>query len=508
MFNVSLPMFRENAYLEQNPDVRAGIASGDVPDAVTHFLEYGIDETRNPRMTREALALAGSVDRCLVSESGFIAVIGWLGDEGFEAGKWTLFGSDFSVEISPTNIFRHARFDVEKGYRDGPYDYGFLALGRTASKSLLRQPLLFQFQSNSGEVQIRTATESVSDKRLLDVCMIHLTASQSHAGLEVGLNHFVRGEAGAALTSLFERHVKRHVGSPYVETFGRRPVERSFVTVLFGTTEPMMVQPMLFKSMGVDFGEWIYVINSAEDAGSALRLGRLISELYDLCITVVIMTDNVGFGAANNVGISFARSDNIYVINPDVFPLDSEVAYLSQFLARPNLTDVLWGGLLFYDEYNLMHSGMYIERDIFVRSTTYQRLASDRDESHVALLRVEHFGKGVPFNKKHWTRPIAAPAISGAVMAFDRGCFERLNGFSTRYIYGHYEDADLSLRWNEKYGSVQVDPKLALVHLEGQGSRPRGGQYRAAQLLNRYFFSQRHNSLAWDLVSQASRSPI
>ena len=508
MFNVSLPRFRESAYLEQNPDVKGGIDSGDVPNALTHFVEYGIDETRTPRLAREALSIAGSVERCLVSESGFIAVIGWLGDEGFEPGKWTLFGAEFSVEISPTNIFRHARFDVEQGYRDGPYDYGFLAIGRTPSKSLLRQPLLFQVQSNSGEVQIRTVPEAVSDKRLLDVSMIHLTSCQSHAGLEVGLSHFIQGDAGATLTSLFERHVKRHIGAPYVETFGSRPVERSFVTVLFGTTEPMMVQPMLFKSMGIDFGEWIYVINSPEDAGAALRLGRLISELYDLCITVVVMTDNVGFGAANNVGISFAHSDNIYVINPDVFPLESAVGKLREALSRPNLADVLWGGLLFYDEYNLMHSGMYIERDIFVRNNTYQRLASERDESHVALLRVEHFDKGVPYDENRWTRAISAPAISGAVMAFDRRCFESLNGFSTRYIYGHYEDADLSMRWTEKFGSVQIDPHLALVHLEGQGSRPRGGQYRAAQLLNRYFFSQRYKSLAWDLVSQASRSPI
>ena len=53
MFNVSLPRFRESAYLEQNPDVKGGIDSGDVPNALSHFVEYGIDETRTPRLAAE-----------------------------------------------------------------------------------------------------------------------------------------------------------------------------------------------------------------------------------------------------------------------------------------------------------------------------------------------------------------------------------------------------------------------------------------------------------------------
>jgi GT2 family glycosyltransferase len=493
MLNVVMPKFREASYLEANPDVKLGIAGGLTPDGITHYLTTGIDEQRAPKLAREALQLSGNSERCLVSDSGFVAIFGWLGDEGVEKLQWRLFGGDFNIEIPESAIFRHARGDVEVNFRDGPYDYGFVVFGRSPSKTLLKQPLLFQAQSNVGSLQTKIVPEAVSDKRLLDILLIHLSSCQSHSGLEVALHHFISGDPGDCLVSLFHRHVESHLRTPYVERFGVRKVQRSFMTVLFGSTEPILLQPMLFKSMGVNFGEWVYVCNSPEDAKDILRIARAMSDIYDVMITVVVMTDNVGFGAANNVGISIASSDNIYIINPDVYPLRGEVHRLRRALEEHSLGHSMWGGLLYYDDSNLMHSGMFMEHDVFVRSHTYQRHASGHGNPHIKLVRVEHFDKGVPFLAERWEQPVVVPAISGAVMAFRRPLFEKLGGFSTRYIYGHYEDADLSLRWAQAYDPVVIDPDLRIAHLEGQGSRSKGPQYRGAQILNRYLFSLRHN---------------
>ena len=106
----------------------------------------------------------------------------------------------------------------------------------------------------------------------------------------------------------------------------------------------------------------------------------------------------------------------------------------------------LWGGLLFYDDHNLMHSGMYLDRDTACRARGMGRAPGPGEASAVDLLRVEHFDKGVPFEEELWRRPKAVPAVTGAVMAFARRPFEQLGGFSTRYFYGHYEDADLCFR--------------------------------------------------------------
>ena len=156
---------------------------------------------------------------------------------------------------------------------------------------------------------------------------------------------------------------------------------------------------------------------------------------------------------------------------------------------------------------NLMHSGMFLERDAFVRRNSLNRVGDgSMTAAHCSLLRVEHFDKGVPFDPADWASPRDVPAITGAVMVFNKKHFEKLNGFSTRYIYGHYEDADLSLRWSKTIGPVSIHPEIRLVHLEGQGSRARGEEYRGAAMANRYFFSAQHHEYFDQNQSLLSRS--
>lgn len=495
MFKVIFPRFRESAYLESNGDVTEGVESAVFKDAYDHFLRHGIDENREPRLNREALNMRGFIEEFYVSSAGYFAMIGWLGDEGCSPTSWRLFGPDFTVEVPPDAIFRFARHDVEEAYRTGPFDYGFLVFGRTLSKTLLKQPLMLQVHAPASSFQLKAEPASVSDKRLLDLLLTRLGGCRSHAGAEVGLYHFLGGASGESLVDLFRDHVKASSKSPHVERFRPRHVKRSVVTVLFGDTEPMLLQPLLFRDAGVDFGEWIYVCNSPQDGSAALRLGRLMSDLYDVMITVVVMRDNVGFGAANNAAVSLASSNSIYILNPDVYPLASQTQALRRALDERSLGKQLWGGLLFYDECNLMHSGMYMEHDSFLRCTTFNKSAGAPDSTVADLVRVEHFDKCAPFDEARWRRPVIVPAISGAVMAFERQHFEAIEGFSTRYIYGHYEDADLSLRWSQKHGPVVVDPDLRLVHLEGQGSKARGEQYHGAKIVNRHLFSLRYNPL-------------
>jgi GT2 family glycosyltransferase len=495
MFKVTFKKFSEETYLENNPDVREGVAAGRHPDALDHYLRHGIDENRTPQLNRDPMALPGSVEYFAISQSGYFTIFGWVGDEGVDRPQWRLTSADFIVDIAPDSIFRYARPDVEKDYREGAYDYGFIIFGRTPSRNLLMQQLVLEVRSPAALFRGTATPEVWSDRRLLDAVLIRLKNAASHRGLEAGVHQFLSGSAGEALASLFAAHVDAHSRAPYVETFRPRPVARSFLTVLFGSVEPMLLQPLLFKRMGIDFGEWVYVCNSPEDGNSALRIGRLIAELYDVMITVVVMADNVGFGAANNVGVSLARGRSIYIVNPDIYPMKSQVQPLRRALARDDLGDVLWGGLLFYDEQNLMHSGMYIEQDVFIRGAGLSPVSPEAAAVSVKLARVEHFDKGVPFVAGKWRNPIIVPAISGALMAFDRRKFEKIGGFSSHYVYGHYEDADLSLRWAQENGPVAVDPELRLVHLEGQGSRVKGEQYRAAQLANRHLFSVRYANL-------------
>ena len=441
---------------------------------------------------RDPVALQGGVERFFVSEAGCFLILGWLADEGNDPTRFTVLGADFSVDLSVDGVLRHARADIEAHIREGAYDYGFIAFGRIASHALLQQPMRLQVCTPSTAFEGVAHPEIVADKRLLDTLLIVAAGARSHAGAEANLRAFLAGGAGATAVELFRSTVERGTAGHYVERFRPRPVSRSFITVLFGSTEPVLLQPVLFRQSGIDFGEWIYVCNSPEDASAVLRLARTVSDLYDVMITVIVMTDNVGFGAANNVAVGHAASDRIVVVNPDVYPLARHLGALRATLDGADFGDRLCGGLLFYDDNNLMHSGMFVENDLFFRSSAMNRFAGPVAPTSFGLLRVEHFDKGVPFDEGRWSSALAVPAITGAVMAFGRRHFEKVDGFSTRYIYGHYEDADLCLRWARSNGPVCVLPGLRLGHLEGQGSRPRGDQFRSAAIVNRHLFSLRH----------------
>jgi len=499
---VHIPKFDEGRYLDANPDAKAALDAGEIQSGLQHFLRVGVDENRAPQLKRTPVAITGAVERAFVSDSGYFLLLGWLSDEGHAPPRFKLFGGDFNLDIPEDCVFRHARKDVEAQVREGAFDFGFRAFGRCPSKTLLFQPLLVQTNSSTGAFQARITPEVVSDKRLLDTLLTLVATDQSHAGKEAGLHAFFAGAAGAAIVELFSGHVAANIVGHYVETFGARPVDRTFVSVLFGSTEAILLQPVLFLRAKIDFGQWIYVCNSPEDASAALRLGKLISDLYDVMITIIVMTDNVGFGAANNAAVMHAASDSIYVINPDVYPLPAHADILRETLRERDLGVNMWGGLLFYDNHNLMHSGMHFEQDVFFRCSSFNKGDAASREA-VKLARVEHFDKGAPFEEARWREPKVVPAITGALMAFRKPCFEKLGGFSTRYIYGHYEDADLSLRWADAHGPVIVDPGLRLVHLEGQGSRARGEQYRGAAMTNRYLFSLRHA----DILQPRGKAP-
>lgn len=493
---ITVPRFDERHYLEASSSAQDALKSGQVETGLEHYLRYGIDENRYSLIRREPTVLAGSVERFLVSQSGFCLMLGWLGDEGCDQPRYRLIGSDFTIEFPPESTFRYARADVETSYKYGAYDYGLAAFGRCPSSTLLKQSMLLQVNATAGSLQAKVTPELVSDKRIMDTLLEVITTCQAHAGVESVLNNFLSGPGGLTLVEAFKTHVTMATTGHYVQRFGARKVTHSFVTVLFGSTEPLLIQPILFREAGIDVGEWIYVCNSPEDASAMLRCAKLISDLYDVMITIVVMNDNAGFSAANNVAIDVAASDRIFVINPDVYPLKAHAERVQQILTSEDLGSTMWGGLLFYDDNHLMHSGMYIERDAYVRRNSLNRTEGPGSvPQHCRLLRVEHFDKGVPFDEAWWQVPREVPLVSGAVMAFDRKLFQKINGFSTGYIYGHYEDADLSIRWREANGPVAIHPFLRFVHLEGQGSKVRGEFYRGAFMSNRHFFTSKYGEL-------------
>src|SRR6185312_6394799 len=106
-----------------------------------------------------------------------------------------------------------------------------------------------------------------------------------------------------------------------------RASKASMIVFLYGRPEYQFIQNALFSAgPGAEDYEYIYVSNSPELIETLCKTARISRRIYGLNVSVVMLPDNAGFGAANNVAADYANSDRLLIVNPDVLPVASNWA--------------------------------------------------------------------------------------------------------------------------------------------------------------------------------------
>jgi GT2 family glycosyltransferase len=496
--------FDEISYLRENPDVASAIARGEVPSGYIHYLKYGMREGRSSpmsaeeprnRLIRTAPASMTETNRdaphhfetLMVSRGGGVLVIGWIDDAADPINHIRVFAPGWRITLGGEALGRVRRFDVEEALGSGvmhPYGYyGFVfadepigAVGACEVEITLR----------SGRKMIMPASARlIEDIELRDQLLSYVCNAQHFGAAHIkAIEGFDRG-AGHEILKLNHHITRQLVATPYVERFGRQDAiyDGSIIVCLYGKAEFLFLQAALYGAVpGIGRYELIYVSNSPELAETLLREAQAATLIYGVDITVVLLSGNAGFGAANNAAAAVARSDRIMIVNPDVLPMDKGFAdrHSALLAGAPKEQTRMFGAALYYDDGSLMHGGMYFELDSAV--------SLERGRHRVCqLIRVEHYGKGTPAQMDVFTRPRPVPALTGAFISCERGWFERLGGFTEDYVFGHYEDADLCLK-SLRAGSRVWMQDLPLWHLEGKGST-RLPVHEGGSLVNRWLFS-------------------
>jgi GT2 family glycosyltransferase len=379
------------------------------------------------------------------------------------------------------------RADVEQALECSLiHSYGYFGFVFAGEQIAASGPCKVEVALRSGrKVAMTLPARVMEEAELRDQVLSHVCHAHYFGAAHVkAIEAFDRGSGGEILK--LNRHITQSlVASPFVERFGR-PTARydgSIIVCLYGKAEFMFLQAALYSRLrGIGRYEFIYVSNSPELAEGLLREARAATLIYGVDITVVLLSGNAGFGAANNAAVPFARSDRIMIVNPDVFPLDAGFADRHSELLQtlPPEQSRIFGAALYYDDGSLMHGGMFFELDSSV--------SAERDRHRVCrLMRVEHYGKGSPPELTEFTRPRPVPAVTGAFISCERAWFERLAGFTEDYVFGHYEDADLCLKSLQAGVPVWMQD-LKLWHLEGRGST-RKPVHEGGSLVNRWLFS-------------------
>ena len=274
------------------------------------------------------------------------------------------------------------------------------------------------------------------------------------------------GEVGPAFDHVFGPAVTRLNADrlrtpPAFRTvdFGQQPaVPRiSVIVTLHRRLDFLEYQLALFSrhARALPF-ELIYVLDDPPRARQLEVLAASAFARFALPFRVVLLAQNLGFGPANNVGLSLARAPYVCFLNSDVFPGTPD--WMERLVARlrdtPDLGAV--GPLLLYEDGTIQHQGM-----------RFERLPQFGDFRYPV-----HPGKG-------WRpRPPTTPhgdgelkctdAITGACIVMARWLAQEMGGFDPAYPIGDFEDSDLCLRLRSRGLDVGVDMAVQLYHLERQ----------------------------------------
>lgn len=235
--------------------------------------------------------------------------------------------------------------------------------------------------------------------------------------------------------------------------FGVQPAlpRMSVIVTLFGRLDFLEYQLAFFsRHAGAPPYELIYVLDDPARARQLEELAASALARFGIPFRVVLLAQNVGYGPANNVGLSLARAPFVCFMNSDVFPGTPD--WMERLTARlrdhPELGAV--GPLLLFEDGTVQHQGMRFER------------VAQHGDFNFAL----HPGKGWRPQQQEGLR--RADAITGACIVMARWLALELGGFDPAFPIGDFEDADLCLRLRARGLEVAVDMGVRLYHLERQ----------------------------------------
>ncbi len=513
---VGIVEYNDAIYLTAFPDVHMALEAGEIPSAIDHYQQIGRSENRLAQQVYLRALASGqerashgavsfNIDVVIASTNGTIFIVGWTDDRASPLLSISIIQGHEGWNTRA--VARCRRTDVEGLLQAPPGPlYGFWSVHKLGWFDGERPGVMLRARFADGQfTQTELTPRVVPEFDLRETILGHF-ASLSYLGnrdiecyqqLEIG--------AGSALVGLNRSISAAIKASAHVERYGpaKSRFAASFIICLFGKSEYLFLQNALFASgTGVADIEFIYVSNSPELTETLQKEARISERIYGLSLTLVTLTGNAGFSAANNVAASFARSDRIVLINPDVFPMDTGWAatHADILASRPKQQMQLFGAPLFYDDGSLMHGGMFFEQDVglSVKPTEIQSSF---------VIRVEHYGKGAPAWSDRYTATRPVPAVTGAFISADRAWFEQLGGLTEDYLFGHYEDADLCLK-SLKRGTPAWLQDVRFWHMEGKGSTRRP-PHEGGSLVNRWLFTRRWGAFLQDgLLGRAPTHPL
>lgn len=430
-------------------------------------------------LTARKSPVTAAVELLVADGEGGVFVKGWVRDPHQLVVAASLrFGDDEALPLE-VRWFRFPRPDIDKAYAGRAAAYGFVA--HVPEAGPMRGEAKVGLELGSGgvlELLARPTCGSAADLR--DAVLGGIPPERL-------TTEVIARIVAPAAVPLHRCHLATRRAPDLVQLGAPVAAPRySIVVPLYRNLDYLRFQVGAFAiDPEMARAELIFVLDSPEQRADLVHFLSGLSQLYGLAMTILVMSGNFGYAAANNAGAAIARGDYLVLLNSDVVPEQS--GWLARLAAplrrRPRV--LASGARLLFDDQSLQHAGMRFARDA---------------GGHWLNL---HYHKGAPREFLPALKARAVPAVTGAALLVRRQAFLDVGGFTEDYIIGDYEDSDLCLKLHALGGEIRYCPDAVLYHFERKSiNRHAGYQRSVAGLYNRWLAGQRWDGAMRDLMGR------
>ena len=198
---------------------------------------------------------------------------------------------------------------------------------------------------------------------------------------------------------------------------------------------------------GLDYE--VIVVDNASGDGSP----KMVEKEFGW-VRLLALSENIGFGRANNEGIKIARGRNVFFLNPDTLLLNNAIKILCDFLDEHEDVGIC-GGNLYTKEMTPVHSYMMY----------FPSLQGEFNDMLFGTIFRRKYGKDLEFN--HGDKPVEVAYITGADMMVKKAVLDEAGVFDPDFFM-YFEETELTWRIRQTGCRVMNLPSAKIVHLEGQ----------------------------------------
>lgn len=242
-----------------------------------------------------------------------------------------------------------------------------------------------------------------------------------------------------------------------VRSAGSSGVELSIIFVNWNSSDQLResLRTVFATTLGIEYE--VIVVDNASVTGDAERACAEFGE-----VRLIASKRNLGFAAANNLGVDYSQGKYLLFLNPDTQVLGNSIAVLLQAMTAVGGAGIIGCKLL--------------NTDGSVQTSCIQRFPTVWNQ----LLDVEFLRLRWP-NWKLWgiaplfkesNHPVEVEVVSGACLLIDRDSFEQVGGFSRDYFM-YAEDVDLCYQVRRLGRNAYYTGSANVVHHGGGTTKER-----------------------------------